>query len=312
VSGLRAYLGERLRGQDHVLDRAAAVFMRGELGLARPDRPRGAFLAVGPTGTGKTELVLLAAQYLLGEGRVRRFDLSEYQRADAVERLLGTGASDLGAIGHAAEDTLPCVWLFDELEKAHATVFDLFIQMLEPGHITLANGRKVALRNDYIAFTSNLGAAEAMRMARSSVATIEQSVLRRVAEALRPEIVARIPDKLVFTRLTPEAQREIATLHVASEVNRLKAAGFDLQVSREALEFLLREGFHPQVGARHLRQTIERHLQEAVLRSLVTTGTASGRLSIDQPRHMLRIGHLSAVQSHAPVASAGIMQLRAR
>jgi ATP-dependent Clp protease ATP-binding subunit ClpB len=289
VSGLRAYLGERLRGQDHVLDRAAAVFMRGELGLARPDRPRGAFLAVGPTGTGKTELVLLAAQYLLGEGRVRRFDLSEYQRADAVERLLGTGASDLGAIGHAAEDTLPCVWLFDELEKAHATVFDLFIQMLEPGHITLANGRKVALRNDYIAFTSNLGAAEAMRMARSSVATIEQSVLRRVAEALRPEIVARIPNIVVFSRLTPEVQREIAALHVRNEVSRLKSVGFDLEVSREALDFLLREGYDPQVGARYIRQTIEKHLQEAVVSSLLARGVSFGRVVCDQTSNRLRL-----------------------
>jgi ATP-dependent Clp protease ATP-binding subunit ClpB len=289
VSGLRAYLGERLRGQDHVLDRAAAVFMRGELGLARADRPRGVFLAVGPTGTGKTELVLLAARYLFGEGRVRRFDLSEYQRADAVERLLGTGASEFGAIGRAAEDALPCVWLFDELEKAHATVFDLFIQMLEPGHITLANGRKVTLRNDYLVFTSNIGAAEAMRMARSSVATIEQSVLRRVAETLRPELVARISDKFVFTRLTPEVQREIAELHVANEINRLKAVGFDLQVSREALDFLLREGFHPTLGARPLRQAIERHLQDAVVQCLISTGLGAGKLSYDARCNSLQL-----------------------
>lgn len=289
VSGLRAYLAQRLRGQDHVLDRAAAVFMRGELGLSRPDRPRGVFLAVGPTGTGKTELVLQAARYLFGEERVRRFDLSEYQRPDAVERLLGTGGSDDGAIGRAAEDALPCVWLFDELEKAHVTVFDLFIQMLEPGHITLATGRVVGLRNDYVAFTSNLGAAEAIRMARSSVATIEQAVLRRVAEALRPEIFARISDKLVFTRLAPEVQREIAAIHVAVEVNRLKSIGFDLQVTREALDFLLREGFHPQLGARHLRQTIERHLQEAVVQCLITTGAPCGRVLFDQSHNRLRM-----------------------
>ena len=153
LQGLDSHLRMHLRGQDHVVARAAAVFTRGELGLARPDRPRGVFLAVGPTGTGKTELVLLAARYLFGEDRVRRFDLSEYQRTDAVERMLGADASDSGAIGRAASGAVPRVWLFDELEKAHPKVWDLFIQMLEPGRITLANGEVVSLRDDYLAFT---------------------------------------------------------------------------------------------------------------------------------------------------------------
>lgn len=287
LQGLDGFLRTHLRGQDHVMTRAAAVFTRGELGLSRSDRPRGALLAVGPTGTGKTELVLLAARYLFGEDRVQRFDLSEYQRADAVERLLGADASDSGAIGRAASGALPRVWLFDELEKAHPKVWDLFIQMIEPGHITLANGEVVSLRGDYLAFTSNIGAAESMRMARSSFASIEQAVLRRVAESLRPELLARIPDKLVFARLAPDVQREIAGLHLANEVARLKSVGFDLEVSREALEFLIREGFHPQLGARPLRQTIERHLQDAVARGLFASGTGSGRIDVEPGRSRL-------------------------
>ena len=289
LQGLDSHLRTHLRGQDHVVARAAAVFTRGELGLARPDRPRGVFLAVGPTGTGKTELVLLAARYLFGEDRVRRFDLSEYQRSDAVERLLGADASDSGAIGRAATGASPRVWLFDELEKAHPKVWDLFIQMLEPGRITLANGEVVSLRDDYLAFTSNLGASESMRMARSTPASIEQAVLRRVAESLRPEMLARIPDKLVFARLAPDVQREIANLHLANEVARLKSAGFDLDVSREALEFLIREGFHPQMGARPLRQTIERHLQDAVVRGLFACGSGAGRVVFDPKSNMLRL-----------------------
>lgn len=289
LQGLDAHLRTHLRGQDHVIARAAAVFTRGELGLARGDRPRGVFLAVGPTGTGKTELVLLAARYLFGNDHVRRFDLSEYQRADAVERLLGADASDSGAVGRAAADTSPRVWLFDELEKAHPKVLDLFIQMLEPGHITLATGEVVSLKDDYIAFTSNIGASEAMRMARSSLASVEQAVLRRVAEALRPEILARVPDKLVFARLTPDVQREIAGLHLANEVARLKTVGFDLEVSGDALEFLIREGFHPELGARPLRQTIERQLQDAVVRGLFDCGSGAGRVVFDAGDNSLRL-----------------------
>jgi ATP-dependent Clp protease ATP-binding subunit ClpB len=291
LQGLEAHLRTQLRGQDHVIARAAAVFTRGELGLARPDRPRGVFLAVGPTGTGKTELVLLAARYLFGEDRARRFDLSEYQRTDAVERLLGADASDSGGIGRAATGVSPRVWLFDELEKAHPKVLDLFIQLLEPGHITLATGEVVSLKDDYVAFTSNIGASEAMRMARSSMASIEQAVLRRVAEALRPEILARVPDQLVFARLTPDVQREIAGLHLANEVARLKSVGFDLEVSREALEFLIREGFHPQLGARPLRQTIERQLQDTVVRGLFASGVGAGRVIFDPTINSLALIH---------------------
>jgi ATP-dependent Clp protease ATP-binding subunit ClpA len=291
LRGLETYLRAHLRGQDHLLARAAAVFTRGELGLARTDGPRGAFLAVGPTGTGKTELVLLAARYLFGADQVRRFDLSEFQRADAVERLLGGDASETGAIGRAASGVSPRVWLFDELEKAHPKVWDLFIQMLEPGHVTLANGETVSLRSDYVAFTSNLGATESMRMASSSPASVEQAVLRRVAESLRPELLARIPDKLVFARLAPDVQREIAELHLANEIARLKSVGFDLEVSREALEFLIREGFHPQFGARPLRQTIERRLQDAVVQGLFSTGIGTGHVVVKEGRDVLRLRH---------------------
>ena len=181
-------------------------------------------------------------------------------------------------MGRAASIVAPRLWLFDELEKAHPKVFDLLIQILEPGCVTLATGEKISFQDDYVAFTSNVGSAESMRMTRSNRTSVEQAVLRRVGETLRPEIVARIPDQLVFDRLTPSVQREIAQLHLANEVARLKTVGHDLEVSREALEFLIREGFHPHLGARPLRQTIERHLQDAVVRGLFETGTGSGRV----------------------------------
>lgn len=287
--GLEAYLRARLRGQEHILSRAAAAFHRGELGLASPCRPRGSFLLVGPTGTGKTELVLLAGDYLFGAGRVCRFDLSEYGRDDALARFLGAGSDDPGAFGRALRGRTGGILLFDEIEKAHARLWDLFLQLLDPGHVTLATGETVSVEGFYLAFSSNLGGTEAMRMEHSSFASVEQTVLRVLGQTLRPEFVGRIEEKWVFARLTPDAQREVCALRVAEETARLRALGHDLQVSREALEFLVREGFHPQLGARPLRHTVERHLRDAVVRALFARGGASGKIVLDSVRNRLEV-----------------------
>lgn len=287
LRGLEAHLRSRLRGQEHILARAAAAFHRGELGLAPPGRPRGSFLLVGPTGTGKTELVLLAGDFLFGAGQVCRFDLSEYGRDDALARFLGAGPGDPGAFGRARRGRSGGILLFDEVEKAHARLWDLFLQLLDPGQVTLATGETVSVADCYLAFSSNLGGAEAMRMEHSSLASVEQTVLRLLGQTLRPEFVGRIEEKWVFARLTPDAQREICALRVAEETARLRALGHDLQVSREALEFLVREGFHPQLGARPLRHTVERHLRDAVVRSLFARGGASGRIVVDSMKNRL-------------------------
>jgi ATP-dependent Clp protease ATP-binding subunit ClpA len=278
LRGLEAYLRARLRGQEHLLPLAAAAFQRGELGLAAPNRPRGSLLLVGPTGTGKTELVLLASDYLFGPDQVCRFDLSEYARDDAVARFLGAGIGDDGAFGRALRNRSRGILLFDEIEKAHPRLWDIFLQLLDPGHVTLATGETVSLAGFYLAFSSNLGGAEAMRMAHSRFASIEQTVLRILGQTLRPEFVGRIEEKWVFAPLAPDVQREICALRVTEETARLLKLGHDLEVSREALEFLVCEGFHPQLGARPLRQAVERHLRDAVVRSLFAHGCSSGRV----------------------------------
>lgn len=278
LAGLDAHLRAHLRGQDPVVARAAAAFQRGELGLASPGRPKGSFLLVGPTGTGKTELMLLSAAYLFGPENCSRFDLSEFGREDAVARFLGDGPADAGAFGRAMAGRTGGILLFDELEKAHPSLWDLFLQMLDPGHVTLATGERVSLANCYLAFTSNLGGAEAMRMEQSSHASIERTVLRRLTQTLLPELIERIEEKWVFARLTPEVQCEVCALRVTEETARLRSLGYDVTVSRAALEFLVREGFDPHVGARRLRQTVERHLRDAVVRQLLSTGVARGRI----------------------------------
>lgn len=289
LAGLPAHLRSRLRGQDPIIARASAAFQRGELGLASPGRPKGSFLLVGPTGTGKTELMLICSAYLFGPENCSRFDLSEFGREDAVVRFLGADASDAGALGRALSGRSGGVLLFDELEKAHPSLWDIFLQMLDPGHVTLATGERLSLAPYYLAFTSNLGGAEAMRMEQSGPASVERTVLRRLAQSLRPELVERIEEKWVFARLSPEVQREICALRIADETARLKGLGYDLDVSREALEFLVREGFDPHVGARRLRQTVERHLRDAVVRELLQRGVARGVIIPDAERRQLHL-----------------------
>lgn len=289
LRGLEAHLRSQVRGQDHLLPRVAAALVRGEMGLASPARPRGSFLFVGPTGTGKTELALCFSDYLFGPGHVHRFDLSEYQNQSSVEKLIGADHTDAGLLGRALAGAERGTLLFDEMEKAHPLVLDLFLQMLDAARITLATGEAKSLSDYYLVFTSNVGSAEAIRMERSSFASIETAVLRRVSQGLRPELVGRIDEKLVFGRLTPDVQREICALMVAREVARLRGCGFDLDVTREAVEFLLREGFDSRLGARPLRRAVESHLQDAVVRDLFATGGGRGKVAFDSSTRRLVI-----------------------
>ncbi len=289
LRGLEAHLRARIRGQDHAIPRIAAAFCRGALGLASPDRPRGSLLFVGPTGTGKTETAACATEFVFGAGHLVPFDMSEYQDQAAINKLLGAGRDDPGLLGRALEMSPGGTFLFDELEKAHPLVLDLFLQILWEGRITVATGRQFRLTDYFVVFTSNVGSIEAMRMERLSFASVEQAVLRRVEQSLRPELVGRIDERIVFGRLSPDVQREICELEVARETARLRGLGYDLEISREAMEFLAREGYDPHHGARPMRRTAERFLQQAVMRSLFAYGCVRGRVVVESWNAALRI-----------------------
>lgn len=289
LQGLEPHLRARIRGQDHLLPRVAAAFTRGALGLSPPERPLASLLFVGPTGTGKSETFICACDYVFGPGNLSVFDMSEYQDKSSINKLLGESRDDPGLLGHALATRDEGGVLFDEMEKAHPLILDVMLQILWHGRITVATGQTFPLGRHIIGFTSNLGSAEAMRMAHSKFASVEQAVLRCVERTLRPELVGRIDEKLVFSRLSPDVQREICSLEVARETERLRGLGYDLNVTREALEFLIREGFHPQLGARPLRKTVERQLQDAVMRELFRCGVAVGRVLPDPHQNRLVI-----------------------
>lgn len=278
---LEPFLRSRIRGQDHVIAPVAGALIDAEMGLSAPGRPKASFLFVGPTGTGKTELVLTFTHYLYGLDRLLRFDLSEYQGDTAIAKFLGADRSDPGLLGRALERVPSGVLFFDEIEKAHPDILDQFLQMLDASRVTVATGKTYTLDPYAVALTSNIGSAEAMRMERSSWSSIESATLRRVGQVLRPELVNRFTEKCVFRRLDPAAQHEICHLLVEQEVERLRSLGHILTIGSGVTEYLVRHGFDAEQGARPLRRTVERHLQRCVRERLFREGVVHGKVTVD-------------------------------
>lgn len=289
LHGLRVHLEANIRGQAHVMDRVASVLTRGELGLAHRDRPKGSFLFVGPTGVGKTELTNVFTAYLFGGRKPIRFDMSEYQNQSSVEKLIGHEAGEAGLLGRAVAGVSAGTLLFDEVEKAHPLVLDLFLQMLDDASITFATGERRNLSGFYIVFTSNIGSSEVMRMISAPMATVERTVLSRVGQQLRPELVGRITEKIVFARLDFDIQREICELMIARERTRLHGLGYMLEANGDVVEFLVRRGFHKTLGARPMRSVIERYLQDAIAEGILAGDGGSGLVTVDMRHERLAL-----------------------
>jgi ATP-dependent Clp protease ATP-binding subunit ClpA len=289
LRGLEAFLASRVLEQDHVLPKVAGVFSRGELGFAESHRPKGSIFLTGPTGTGKSETFISAVNYVCGSDRLIPFDMSEYQDADAVKKFIGENRDDPGLLGAALRRHNRGAFFFDEIDKAHPPLLGLFLQILWDGRVTVATGETFTFENFYLGFASNLGGAESMRMDRSSFASVEQAVLRRVRQSLRPEFLARLDEIVVFRKLSAEAQRRICSLAVADHTASLRQRGFDVEISRDALEFLVREGFDPQLGARPLKKAVRHHIENALVHSLFARGARSGRLTFDPGRRALHL-----------------------
>lgn len=278
---LEAHLCEQIRGQDHVISRVVPVLQRGELSLSTPSRPRGSFLFLGPTGVGKTELTIAFTRYLHGDQKLFRFDMSEYQTQESLGLLLGGKLDEVGLLGRAVAKSSTGTLLFDEIEKAHPRVLDVFLQILDAARVTMANGETFDLSGFYVVFTSNLGGADILNLQHSSFATMERHVLSRAQQSLRPELFARITEKLVFDRLSYDVQRDIAKLHVSRELAFLRSKGFNLSAADSVITFVMQRGFHPRLGARPLRDAIEKHLRGAVAEAtLAETATGMAELAV--------------------------------
>jgi ATP-dependent Clp protease ATP-binding subunit ClpA len=288
VRGLPEHLANNIRGQPEALSLVTSVLTRGQLGFANPRRPKGSFLFIGPTGVGKTETANVFTQLLFGCAPIR-YDMSEYQLQKSVDKLIGENADDRGLLGRALSGRSCGTLLFDEIEKAHPLVLDLFLQVLEDGRITLATGEMLDLTGFYIVFTSNIGSREVMGMASPPFSSVKRTVLMRASQQLRPELYGRISEKVVFARLDFATQREICEHMIAAEQARLLTLGHDLTLAPPAVEFLIREGYHKTLGARPLRGAIERYVQDAVAAALLAGRSASGQIDVSATRDRLEL-----------------------
>lgn len=281
IQGLRSFLEERIIGQEHVIPKVVPIVQNGELGLADPKRPKGTFLLLGPTGVGKTEITLLITEYIYKDVQKHciRLDMSEYQNQESLGLLLGRDNTSRGNIGRFYDRAEGRgVILFDEIEKAHPRVLDIFLQVLDAGRITVANGDTLNLCDFYIVATSNIGADALMELKNSPMATIERFIEDLAAAELRPEVLARFNVRCVFQKLGFNAQKKIAEIMLNKELKLLASKGYHLVAGDGVLDLLVSQGVEPRLGVRRMRSTAEAQCRHAVREALLAGQPTSGTL----------------------------------
>jgi ATP-dependent Clp protease ATP-binding subunit ClpC len=277
---LEEELHGRIVGQEEAVSAVAEAVRRSRAGLGDPQRPVGSFLFLGPTGVGKTELARALAEALFGdENLMVRFDMSEFQERHTVSRLVGAppgyvGYEEAGQLTEQVRRRPYSVLLFDEIEKAHADVFNILLQILDDGRLTDAQGRTVDFKNTVVIMTSNLGADRIQEQARTgeSFDRLKEDLMQILRQSFRPEFINRIDEIIVFRALTETQLLEITRMLVDRLARRLRAQRIEVEFTEDALQLLAREGFDPEFGARPLRRTIQR-LVENELSRLVLGGS---------------------------------------
>ncbi len=270
-------LREAIRGQDRVIPEVVERVKIGESGLATPGRPKGSFLFIGPTGVGKTELARVLARSLYDQEEPFRLDMSEFSSEDAIKNFIGDEKGGLGRLGDLLSQHSEGILLVDEIEKAHRFVVDVFLQILDAGRVTCGTGRTFDLSRFYIIFTSNIGTADILRAKHLNFTQIEKYVLAQVAAAFRPEFLGRISSKLVFNKLSYPIQLEIARLNLDRERKFLAQRGHDIRFEEDVLTFLIQKGFDKYLGARPLRDAMEKYIRAPIADYLIVGSTPQGR-----------------------------------
>jgi len=281
-------LKSRVVGQDDALTLVANAVRRARAGLSDPNRPIGSFIFLGPTGVGKTETARALAQFLFDDDQsIVRIDMSEYQEKHTVARLIGAppgyvGYEEGGQLTEAVRRRPYSIVLFDEIEKAHPEVFNVLLQVLDDGRLTDGQGRTVDFRNTVIIMTSNVGSHWIQQYGADDYARMRTMVMEALKESFKPEFLNRIDETVIYHPLDLARIKEIVQIQLQDLAKRLAERHLLLAVSDKAREYIAAVGYDPAYGARPLKRTIQRLIQDPLALMLLEGSFAEGdRVGVD-------------------------------
>ncbi len=306
-------LRQRVIGQDAALERVANSIRRNRAGLSDPNRPIGSFIFLGPTGVGKTELARALAEFLFDDERsMIRLDMSEYMEKHSVSRLIGAppgyvGYEEGGQLTEQVRRHPYSVVLFDEIEKAHPDVFNVLLQILEDGRLTDGKGRTVDFRNAVLVLTSNVGSTALFELAGRDPELARKEALEALRQAFRPEFISRIDEIVLFNPLGQEQLDKIVDLELAKVLRLLAERKVRIKLTSAARERLVRDGYDPAYGARPLRRTVQRLVQDPLAMRILDGSVLPGdlvRVDAEPESASLRFERVEEKTAPAPEVQA--------
>jgi ATP-dependent Clp protease ATP-binding subunit ClpB len=303
-------LRQRVVGQDDALAHVSNAVRRNRTGLSDPKRPIGSFIFMGPTGVGKTELARAVAEFLFDDEKLMiRIDMSEYMEKHSVSRLIGAppgyvGYEEGGQLTEQVRRHPYSVILFDEIEKAHPDVFNVLLQILEDGRLTDGKGRTVDFRNTVLVMTSNVGSSAIYELAGNDPEAARKEAMEALRAAFRPEFINRIDEIVIFNPLGKQQLGKIVGLLLKSAEKLLAERQITLELTPAAEDLILREGYDPAYGARPLRRTIQRMIQDPLALQILEGKVLPGqRIRVDRDAEGEKM-QFTVVAEKQPAAAA--------